>query len=119
MHALRWWGMDGRPRAARFYALTDYDLLHDVIEGYLSKSSPGKRPVRAALAIASPVTGDQVTMTNHPWTFSVDTLKHQFGLKQLLVINDFAANAAAVRISMQTSAFKSAVANRRVTLRSG
>lgn len=89
-------GPDGRPRAARFYALTDYDLLHDAIEGYLSESSPAKLPMRGALAIASPVTGDQVTMTNHPWTFSVDTLKQQFGLNQLLVINDFAANAAAI-----------------------
>ena len=35
-------------------------------------------------------------MTNHPWTFSVDVLKQQFGLERLLVINDFAANAAAV-----------------------
>jgi glucokinase len=83
-------------RSARVYALTDYDSLHDAIVAYLEESSPGKRPARAALAIASPVTGDQVTMTNHPWTFSVDVLKQQFGLKRLIVINDFAANAAAV-----------------------
>jgi glucokinase len=89
-------GPDGRPTSARFYALTDYDSLHDAIVAYLGEALPAKRPVRAALAIASPVTGDQVTMTNHPWTFSVDALKQQFGLERLLVINDFAANAAAV-----------------------
>ncbi len=89
-------GPDGRPCMARVYALTDYDSLHDALEAYLTEASPTKRPTRAALAVASPVTDDQVTMTNHPWTFSVDILKHQFGLSRLLVINDFAANAAAV-----------------------
>jgi glucokinase len=89
-------GPDGGPRAARVCALTDYGSLHDAMEAYLNESSPGQRPARAALAVASPVTGDQVTMTNHPWTFSVNTLKQQFGLQRLLVINDFAANAAAI-----------------------
>ena len=89
-------GPDGHLLAARVYALTDYDLLHDALEAYLTETSPGKRPAQAALAVASPVTDDQITMTNHPWTFSIDTLKHEFGLARLLVINDFAANAAAV-----------------------
>ena len=76
---------DGESAPARVYALNDYDSLHDAIEAYLTRGfADGKRPAQAALAVASPVTGDQVTMTNHPWTFSVDALRHQFGLKRLL-----------------------------------
>jgi glucokinase len=52
--------------------------------------------VQAVLAVASPVTGDQVTLTNHPWTFSVKALRQQLGLRRLQVVNDFAANAVAV-----------------------
>lgn len=87
---------DGRTTAARAYALTDYASLPDAIDAYLTEESPPRRPVRAVLAVAAPVTGDQVTLTNHPWTFSVDALRQQFGLGRLRVINDFAADAAAV-----------------------
>ena len=34
-------------------------------------------PQEAALAVASPVTGDEVTLTNHPWSFSIAGLKRQ------------------------------------------
>jgi glucokinase len=87
---------DGKASAARVYALSDYASLPDAIDAYLTEESPPTLPVRAVLAVASPVTADQVTLTNHPWTFSVDALRRQFGLKRLCVINDFAANAAAV-----------------------
>ncbi len=56
----------------------------------------GGRPLRAVLAVAATTSGDQVTLTNHPWTFSVADLKARFGLDQLVVINDFYANALAV-----------------------
>jgi glucokinase len=48
------------------------------------------------LAVASPITGDQVTFTNHPWTFSIEAVRKRFGLRRLRVINDFAANAVAI-----------------------
>lgn len=45
------------------------------------------------IAIASPVGGDIVTMTNHSWSFSKKALSNTLQLEQLLVINDFAAVA--------------------------
>jgi glucokinase len=48
------------------------------------------------LAVASPVTGDQITLTNHPWTFSIEAVRKHFGLRRFRVINDFAANAVAI-----------------------
>jgi glucokinase len=38
----------------------------------------------------------QVTMTNHPWSFSIDALRRRLGLNRLRVINDFAANALSI-----------------------
>jgi glucokinase len=48
------------------------------------------------LAVASPVTDDEVAFTNHPWAFSIDSVRQQLKLRRLQVINDFAANAVAV-----------------------
>ena len=48
------------------------------------------------LAVASPITGDHVAFTNHPWTFSIEAVRKSFGLKRLRVINDLAANALAI-----------------------
>lgn len=50
----------------------------------------------AALAIANPVDGDQVRMTNHHWEFSIAALKAQMQWQTLLVVNDFTALARAL-----------------------
>ena len=76
--------------------MNDHASLPDAIEAYLAEASPAARPLQAVLAVASPVTGDQVTLTNHPWSFSVEGLRRQLGFRRLRVVNDFVANAAAV-----------------------
>jgi glucokinase len=86
----------GQVSPAHVYALNDYPSLPEAIEAYLREEKPAEKPVQAVLAVASPVTGDQVTLTNHPWTFSVKALRAQLGLRRLQVVNDFAANAVAV-----------------------
>jgi glucokinase len=54
-------------------------------------------PIRhAALAIANPVDGDRVCMTNHHWSFSQAALRSELGLATLLVVNDFSALAMAL-----------------------
>jgi glucokinase len=50
----------------------------------------------AAIAIANPVEGDVVSMTNHHWRFSIEALRQEAGLETLLVVNDFAALAMAL-----------------------
>ena len=87
---------DGITTAARVYALNDYTSLTEAISAYLAEESPAARPEQAVLAVASPVTGDQVTLTNHPWTFSIEAVRKHFGLRRFRVINDFAANAVAI-----------------------
>ena len=37
-----------------------------------------------------------MTLTNHPWTFSIEAVRQRLGLDRLRVVNDFAANALAI-----------------------
>ncbi len=87
---------DGVTSAVRLYAMNDYSSLAEAVDTYLAELPSEGRPVQAVLAVASPITGDQVTLTNHAWTFSIEELRRHLGLRQLLVVNDFAANALAV-----------------------
>ena len=87
---------DGTVSPPRVFALADHPTIAEAIETYLETECPLRKPVQAAIAIAAPVTGDQVTMTNHPWTFSIEGLRQRFGFRRIHVINDFAANALAI-----------------------
>ena len=87
---------NGSMTPARVYALNDYPSISDAIDKYLAEQSPPAKPRQAALAVASAITGDQVTLTNHAWTFSIEGLRRHLGLERLRVINDFAANALAI-----------------------
>ena len=53
-------------------------------------------PPQCAIAIANPVTGDAVRMTNHDWSFSIAALTRELGCERLLVLNDFTAQALAL-----------------------
>ena len=50
----------------------------------------------AALAVANPINGDQVRMTNRAWEFSTDAVRRELGLHTLLIVNDFTALAMAL-----------------------
>ena len=68
------------------------------VSAYL-RSLPGDGAARiqhAAIAIANPVEGDEVQMTNYPWRFSIEEMRQQLGLGSLVVVNDFTALAMAL-----------------------
>jgi glucokinase len=50
-------------------------------------------PSSAAIAIANPVLGDHVQMTNHTWSFSIAEMQRSFHFRHFVVINDFKAIA--------------------------
>ncbi len=59
-------------------------------------------PKRACLAVAGPINGDTVRVTNLGWNFKVSDLKSLFSFEQVEIINDFAAFAyAAPYLSVQ------------------
>jgi glucokinase len=78
------------------YACEHYPTIDDAVTQYLGERAGLSMPRRAAIAVASPITGDWVTMTNHPWRFSIAALKARFGFERLEVINDFTALALAL-----------------------
>ena len=78
-------------------ACNDHLSLAAAVRAYLAspavvEANPG--PVRhAAIAIANPVVGDYVRMTNHHWEFSIEALRRECGFELLEVVNDFSALA--------------------------
>ena len=48
------------------------------------------------IAIACPITGDWVAMTNHTWAFSIAEMKKNLGFSHLEIINDFTAVSMAI-----------------------
>lgn len=79
----------------RVLACTDYTEFADAVEAYLAEC--GNPDVHhAAVAIANPVQGDYVKMTNHHWAFSIEATRRRLHLDTLLVVNDFTALAMAL-----------------------
>jgi len=72
--------------------------LHGAVAAYLGGLPEGlaSRIRHAALAIANPVEGDAVRMTNAPWRFSIEQQRARLGLQTLVVVNDFTALAMAL-----------------------
>lgn len=64
------------------------------IERYLQDTKA--RPHAAVLAIAGPVSGDEIALTNRAWRFSLSGLKSAFGFGVARAINDFEALAWAI-----------------------
>jgi glucokinase len=53
----------------------------------------GPRPARLALAVAGPVFGDEIKLTNNQWQLSIRRLTKDLNLKHLAVVNDLEAMA--------------------------
>ena len=79
----------------RLLPCADYLTLAEAMHSYLTGIGRGV-PTSCAMAIATPVLGDQITMTNHHWAFSKDELRRQFRFDRLLILNDFTALAMAL-----------------------
>ena len=70
----------------------EFSTLADAAEAYLNLVA-GPRPQTAVFSIATPVTGDQLHMTNHVWTSSIQKTRESLGLTSLRIINDYTALA--------------------------
>ena len=88
-------GAGGPVEGARTLRCADHPTLADAMSRYLAEAGIPV-PARCAVAIANPVVGDQVRMTNHHWSFRISELRASFGFAQLRVLNDFTALALAL-----------------------
>ena len=73
----------------------DHADFHAAVSAYLG-TLPALRIEHAAVAIANPVEGDEVRMTNYHWHFSIEQMRQRLGLQTLVVVNDFTALALAL-----------------------
>jgi glucokinase len=81
-------------------ACAQHPSLVAAIEHYLASvgaTTGPRRPAEASMAIAGPITGDHIRMTNHVWEFSAATTRRQLRLQRLIFLNDFTALAMAIR----------------------
>ena len=74
----------------------EFASLQHAAEHYLA--AVGARPRRAAIALAAPVDGDEIRLTNRAWSFNRHELRASLGLEELRLINDFGAIARAVPV---------------------
>ncbi|HKS33225.1 MAG TPA: glucokinase [Enterobacteriaceae bacterium] len=74
---------------AKTYSGLDYPSLEAVVRVYLQEQNVSVED--GSIAIACPITGDWVAMTNHTWAFSIAEMKQNLGLAHLEIINDFTA----------------------------
>jgi glucokinase len=77
-------------------ATEDHGSLYQAALSYLGRVGRPADLTLGAFAIASPITGDLVSMTNLPWQFSIEEVRAALGLDTLLVVNDFVAIAHGV-----------------------
>ncbi|MGE0749384.1 MAG: glucokinase [Variibacter sp.] len=84
-------GAGGRPE--RVIKLRDSEVpsLEAGVARYLEET--GAHPSAGVLAIAGPIEGDAVKMTNRPWAFRFSELAKRFGWSGVRGINDFEAVA--------------------------
>lgn len=85
----------GSLRHVMVLAALDHPSVEDAIRHYLETLGLSG-PVRATLAVATPISQDTVTFTNSRWSFSCEGLLASLNLRELLVINDYTALALAV-----------------------
>ncbi|MFZ6771837.1 glucokinase [Undibacterium sp. SXout7W] len=89
--------VQGQIEAVQVLPCAGYASLSLAMRAYLQGAASiaaGAAGVRqAGIAIANPIHGDQVQMTNHHWSFSISAVQAEFGLDSLVVVNDFTALA--------------------------
>ncbi len=74
---------------------SDHDSLQSAVSAYLLRIED-ICPEIAAIAVAGPVVGDRVRMTNCPWSFDRSSLAAELSMMRVTVLNDFEAIACAL-----------------------
>ncbi len=73
----------------------DFPSLEVAIQKYLKNRSVSSL-ASAAIAVAAPVDGERITLTNRDWTFSTESLRAAAQAKRLRLLNDYEALALAL-----------------------
>ena len=82
----------GEPRIVR---TAEFETIDDAIAGSILRDA-AVRPNSAVIAVAGPVDGDAIALTNCPWVVRPKGMFASLGLSDVVVLNDFEAQALAV-----------------------
>lgn len=83
-----------KPSREATYANRDYDGFESIVDSFLSG---GGGPIeRACLAVAGPVSGTRVRLTNLLWEIDAQQIGARFGLERVLLINDLEGIARSI-----------------------
>jgi glucokinase len=87
----------GRPvlTSVREFAVAQFASPAQAALHYLAQIE-APRPRRSVIAVATAITGDDIKVTNNPWSFSITALQCELGLDRIQVINDVSAIAMAI-----------------------
>lgn len=86
----------GEVHETHVLACRDFSGPAEAAQAYLKDVRPAAAPAAGAFGVASLVTDDQVRLTNHPWSFSIEATRRELGLESLRTINDVLALTLAV-----------------------
>lgn len=82
--------------SVREFAVADFPSLADAARHYLEQT--GASAQNGVFAVAGRVDGDEARITNHPWVISVRRTRKALGFDDVMLVNDFAAQAMAVSL---------------------
>ena len=86
---------DGVPVRPTTLRVDDFPSLAAAVRAFVVEHRLG--PLEsAAVAVATPVTGDRIKLTNNHWAFSIEETRVELGLAELRFVNDFTALALSV-----------------------
>jgi len=85
----------GQPQSTRTLRTDDFPSLAAAMQTYLDEQRVDSVN-QAAIAVATPVVGDKVKLTNNHWSFSIEDTRTRMALHRLHVVNDFTALALSV-----------------------
>ena len=86
---------DGRLYSSSTLRTDDFPSLAEAIRTYLAEHDL-EQVEAAAIAVATPVVGDSVKLTNNHWSFSIEKTRVELAIQRLHVVNDFTALALSV-----------------------
>ncbi|MEW9806731.1 glucokinase [Mesorhizobium marinum] len=86
---------DAIPGEPQIVRTADFATIDDAIRTAVIERL-SVRPRSAVIAVAGPVNGDEIALTNCPWIVKPRAMEETVGLKDVVVLNDFEAQALAV-----------------------